>query len=72
MSRDTLKRLKLRDQLSVDPLKIFSLFEKTVLAYIVIGLVLIAMKKRSNRSKPGQHYMRNNRLFSHDHQAILS
>lgn len=45
MSRDTLKRLKLRDQLSVDPLKIFSLFEKTVLAYIVIGLVLIAMKK---------------------------
>ena len=47
MSRDTLKRLKLRDQLSVDPLKIFSLFEKTVLAYIAIGLVLIVMKKTS-------------------------
>ena len=46
MSRDTLKRLKLRDQLSVDPLKIFSLFEKTVLAYIAIGLVLIVIKKQ--------------------------
>lgn len=40
-----MKRLKLRDQLSVDPLKIFSLIEKSVLAYIAIGLVFIVMKK---------------------------
>ena len=45
MNRDTLKRLKLTDQLSADPLKLFSLIEKSVLAYILIGLVFIIMRK---------------------------
>ena len=45
MNRDTLKRLKLRDQISADPLKFFSLIEKSVLAYILIGLIFIIMNK---------------------------
>lgn len=45
MNRDTLKRLKLTDQPSADPLKLFSLIEKSVLAYILIGLVFIIMRK---------------------------
>ncbi|MNR00686.1 hypothetical protein D3C85_1164670 [compost metagenome] len=45
MNKDILKRLNLRDQLSEDPLKLFSLFEKTTLAYILIGLIHAFMKK---------------------------
>ena len=45
MNSDALKRLKLRDQLSKDHLKLFSLIEKSVLAYTVMSLVFIFMNK---------------------------
>ncbi|MNF53405.1 hypothetical protein D3C84_347860 [compost metagenome] len=45
MNRDTLKRFTLIDQLSVDHLKLFSLIEKTIFAYLLIGLVFIFLKK---------------------------
>lgn len=45
MNRDTLKRFKLRDQLLKDPLKLFSLIEKSVLAYMLTGLVFIFLEK---------------------------
>ncbi|WP_223464587.1 hypothetical protein [Pseudomonas sp. GL-RE-26] len=45
MNRDTLKRFKLRDQLSEDHLKLFSLIEKSILAYLLIGLVFIFLEK---------------------------
>lgn len=40
-----MKRLNLREQLSEDPLKLFSLFEKTTLAHILIALIHAFMKK---------------------------
>ncbi|MFV0933951.1 hypothetical protein [Pseudomonas jessenii] len=45
MNSDTLKKLKLRDQLSKDHLKLLSLIEKTVLAYTLMSLVFIFMNK---------------------------
>lgn len=45
MIKDALKRFKLRDQLSADTLKIFSLTEKTALAFMLIVLVFLFMKK---------------------------
>ncbi|WP_277588989.1 hypothetical protein [Pseudomonas chlororaphis] len=45
MIKGALKRFRLRDQLSADRLKIFALFEKTVLAIILITLVFIFMEK---------------------------
>ncbi|AIS12691.1 hypothetical protein JM49_13750 [Pseudomonas chlororaphis subsp. aurantiaca] len=45
MIKGVLKRFRLRDQLSADRLKIFALFEKTVLAIVLITLVFIFMEK---------------------------
>ncbi|BAV75589.1 hypothetical protein PCAU_3380 [Pseudomonas chlororaphis subsp. aurantiaca] len=45
MVKGDLKRFRLRDQLSADCLKIFALFEKTVLAIVLITLVFILMEK---------------------------
>jgi hypothetical protein len=45
MIKDALKRFKIRDQLSADFLKLLSLAEKTVLAFMLIVLVFVFMEK---------------------------
>jgi hypothetical protein len=46
MNRHALKRFKPRDQLPEDLLKLLSLIGKAVLAYALIDLVFIFMKKQ--------------------------
>jgi len=45
MIKNDLKRFRLRDQLSADFLKAFSLIEKTLLAFMLIALVFIFLEK---------------------------